>query len=160
MKDITLCFLIKEKQNHIYQVGLSMKKRGFGKGNWNGAGGKIKPNESINNAISREVLEEMNVKLNNFYKVAEIDFFFPHKSEWNQKVHTFLSDKWTGEPQESNEMSKLQWFPINSIPFNNMWPGDGFWIPKILDKKFVKAKIVFGTKNNVLNKKILSEKVV
>jgi len=39
MKDATLCLLIKE--NPAKEILLTMKKRGFGVGKWNGVGGKI-----------------------------------------------------------------------------------------------------------------------
>jgi len=32
-----------------------MKKRGFGQGKWNGFGGKVEPNESIEQAAIREM---------------------------------------------------------------------------------------------------------
>jgi len=45
------------------QILLSMKKRGFGVGKWNGSGGKIKEGESIPQAALRELEEEIGVKL-------------------------------------------------------------------------------------------------
>lgn len=38
----TLCFIIKNGK-----VLLARKKRGFGKGKWNGTGGKVKSNERV-----------------------------------------------------------------------------------------------------------------
>lgn len=41
------------------QILLAMKKRGFGAGKWNGAGGKINAGETIEEATTREVDEEL-----------------------------------------------------------------------------------------------------
>ncbi len=40
------------------RVLLSMKKRGFGVGKWNGAGGKVKEVEKVEDAAAREICEE------------------------------------------------------------------------------------------------------
>ena len=56
MKQATLCYLIKEKPHR--QVLLGLKKRGFGEGKLNGFGGKVKENETIEQAALRELEEE------------------------------------------------------------------------------------------------------
>ena len=48
----TLCFLINNSQ-----VLLAMKKRGFGVGKWNGTGGKVIGDESVEQAAKRETKE-------------------------------------------------------------------------------------------------------
>ncbi len=53
MKDTTLLFLISRSQNGIDKICLAMKKRGFGVNRWNGAGGKVEMNESIENGAKR-----------------------------------------------------------------------------------------------------------
>ncbi len=53
MMNATLCFLrTKDK------ILLGMKKRGFGKGKYNGFGGKIGSDETIEDAAVREVLRK------------------------------------------------------------------------------------------------------
>ncbi len=155
MRDVTLCFLTKQKQSQVDQICLAMKKRGFGANRWNGVGGKIKKDagESIKQAMAREALEEISVKIKNFYKVAELTFIFPHQKDWNQLVHTYFTKEWVGEPEESEEM-KPEWFSVKKIPFDSMWPDDIYWLPKVLKKKLVKAKFVFGKNDVVLEKDI------
>mgnify|MGYP001589653247 FL=1 len=91
--------------------------------------------------------------MNKLNKVGEIDFNFPHNADWNQMVHVYLSENWIGEPAESEEM-KPEWFSVSEIPFTEMWPADVFWIPKVLDEELIKAKIVFGEKDAILDKEI------
>jgi len=50
------------------------------------------------------------------------------------EVHVFLVSDFEGEPLESEEM-KPQWFKIDEIPFNQMWPDDKYWLPLFLRKK-------------------------
>ncbi len=136
MKTATLVFLVKQDQ-----VLLGMKKRGFGLGRWNGFGGKIEQNETIEQAAIRELEEETGVTASSLEKRGEITFAFPSKPEWNQIVHLFVVTKWTGEPVESEEMLP-RWFSHNSLPFDVMWPADPLWLPHILAGKFVTARFV------------------
>src|ERR1039458_5706638 len=100
MKQATLMFLVDGGK-----VLLAMKKRGFGVGRWNGVGGKVKDDESIEEAAIRECQEEIIVTPVNLTKAAVINFYFPkEKSDWNQEVTTYLCNKWSGEPAETEEM--------------------------------------------------------
>lgn len=131
-----------------------MKKRGFGKDKWNGAGGKVEEGESVEDAAKIETLEEIGVEVKDLSKVAELYFTFSKKPEWNQKVYAFFSEKWEGEIVESEEMNP-DWFSINKIPFENMWRGDKNWLLEVLNNKLVKAYITFGD-NHVLEKEEIS----
>jgi 8-oxo-dGTP diphosphatase/2-hydroxy-dATP diphosphatase len=126
MKERTLVFLHKPDSKEIL---LAMKKRGFGKGKWNGVGGKFEEGESIEEAAIREALEEIGVKINTAHldKRAEIDFIFKDKSDLDQYVHVFFVEKWEGEPTESEEM-KPEWFHHDLIPYKEMWIDDEHWI--------------------------------
>lgn len=151
MRDVTLCFLIKKKDDAISKVCLAMKKRGFGEDRWNGVGGKCEKGETIVQALHREAKEEIGVDLIDTQKIAELSFYFPHKPEWTQLVHVYFSSKWAGKPTESEEM-KPKWFNPDNLPFDKMWPDDEFWLPQVLDGKLIKGKIVFGENDKILKK--------
>lgn len=148
MRQATLLFLIKNKQ-----ILLAMKKRGFGIGKWNGVGGKPNPSENILNTAIRETQEEIEVTPNNLKQVATLDFYFKNKPEWNQQVLVFTTKDWIGEPKETEEM-KPQWFNLDKIPYDSMWPDDPFWLPLVLNNKKIKAEFTFGENDIILNKKI------
>jgi len=60
---LTLCLI------HQHQkVLLGMKKRGFGKGRWNGFGGKVAEGESIEEGTQREVQEECGIVIQDLDK--------------------------------------------------------------------------------------------
>ncbi|PIU75127.1 MAG: DNA mismatch repair protein MutT [Candidatus Portnoybacteria bacterium CG06_land_8_20_14_3_00_39_12] len=131
-----------------------MKKRGFGAGRWNGFGGKVLPLEKVEDAMEREIQEEAGVELKDLRKVGIIDFEFKDNPEILQ-VHLFRSDDFFGEPIESEEM-KPQWFHVDEIPFDDMWPDDRYWIPLFLSGKKFKGKFLFG-KSDVISDKELVE---
>jgi 8-oxo-dGTP pyrophosphatase MutT (NUDIX family) len=143
MKDTTLLFLVKKDGGTITDICLAMKKRGFGAGRYNGVGGKVEAGESIKDAVRRETKEEIGVDVREITKRAELTFIFSHKEEWNQLVHVYLCDSWEGKVAESEEMSP-SWFSIQTIPYNDMWPDDIFWLPQILEGKELSARFVFA----------------
>ena len=141
MRDVTLCFLLKNEH-----VCLALKKRGFGEGKWNGVGGKVEKNESIENAAVREINEEIGVDVHeeNLEKVAVLDFTFEKKDKWAQRCHVFLISEWQKEPIESEEM-KPEWFHKKEIPFEKMWVDDPLWLPHALENKKVEAAFHFSS---------------
>ena len=143
IKQAMLCVIT---QNN--QILLGMKKRGFGTGKYNGYGGKPLPEESIEEAALREFTEEtcMQADRRDLVKFGEIDFYFPHKPEFDQTVHIYRVNQFKGNPKETEEMSH-RWFDITKIPYERMWDDDKYWLPEILDGKKVKGSIVFREVN-------------
>lgn len=136
------------------KILLGMKKRGFGKGRWNGFGGKPDKGESVEDTAIRETEEECLVRVKKVEKVGILDFKFTHKSEWNQQVHFFRAEKYDGKPQETEEM-KPKWFEFNDIPYDSMWPDDRYWIPIMLEGKKFKGNILFGENDSILENNII-----
>lgn len=154
LRNATLIFLIKRTDGGIKDICLAMKKRGFGVNRWNGVGGKVDgQNESIEEAAKREAKEEIFVDVQSLNKVAELSFFFPHNSAWDQMVHVYLVENWKGEPKESDEM-KPKWFSVNELPYQEMWPDDIFWLPEVVKGNLLKAMFKFDEKDVVLDKKV------
>lgn len=146
LRKATLCFLIKDDK-----ILLAMKKRGFGKGRWNGAGGKPNLNESISSAAKREAQEEINITPLNMKLVAKLNFYFPYvpiKEDWNQQVIVYLVDKWYGNPEETEEM-KPRWYNKRKLPFNKMWADDKLWLPHVINNKKVKADFYFDKNQDI-----------
>ncbi len=136
------------------QILLAMKKRGFGKGRWNGVGGKPENEESITQTAVRECKEEIMVTPQDLTLVAKLNFYFPaEKSNWNQQVHVFTSLKWKGEPTETEEM-KPKWYKFNDIPYSLMWDDDKHWLPHVLEGKFVNASFTFDNKDQIVTKEL------
>ncbi|MEF2175851.1 MAG: 8-oxo-dGTP diphosphatase [Candidatus Absconditabacteria bacterium] len=124
----TLVILLNSKG----QILLNMKKRGFGVGKYNGAGGKIMPGESVIQGAVRELEEEtaINLSESDLINRGVFHFYFENKPSRNQDVHLF-SGLYDGNFQETEEM-KPEWFDIDKIPYDLMWEDDSYWLPRIL----------------------------
>jgi len=146
MRNATLTFLVRDEY-----INLAEKLRGFGVNRHNGYGGKQHDGESIEEAAVRELFEESKVSaaVGDLTKLAEIEFTFPEKPEWNQLVHIYLLEKWVGEPAETEEM-RPKWFQHHEIPYDQMWPADPLWIPHMLAGRYVEGRIVLGSDQNTV----------
>lgn len=150
MRDATLIFLL--RGDPPQEILLGLKKKGLGAGKWNGFGGKVEPNESIERAAARELHEECGIEVaaQDLHRVARIEFYFPHKPEWDQVVHAFIAKEWRGEPSESREMMP-RWFATNAIPYDTMWADDKEWLPLVLQGKRVDARFTFMADNETVS---------
>jgi mutator protein MutT len=141
MKHVTLIFLLRD--THIL---LAMKKRGFGAGKWNGAGGKVEPGESTEEAAVRECQEEIGVTPRNLHLAGELHFF---DNTVEHYCHVYTVTTWEGEPQETGEM-RPQWFALQDIPYDIMWPDDRLWMPIMLAGKLFKGRVVIDANDKLI----------
>ena len=131
---------------------LGLKKRGFGEGKLNGFGGKIRPGESPEEAVVREVEEEARVVVDraDLQAVGTLTFVFPFEPAFDHLVHVFTTDAWCGEPQETAEMAP-EWTALDRLPFHRMWADDPHWLPLVLDGRRVEARFTFASDNESLS---------
>ena len=143
LKEATELFLFRNQQ-----VLLGLKKTGLGKDKRLGIGGKCEPGESILETAVREVEEEICITLSpdSLDKIAIIDFIFPYKPAWSMKVHFFFVTSWSGEPQETIEISP-EFYPVTQVPYEKMWQDTKLWFPDALNGKRLTGKIVYGEDN-------------
>lgn len=139
---MTLVFLVDDQKDLVL---LGVKKTGFGQGKMLGIGGKVDAGESVVGAACREVLEEILVTIDpkNLVKAGEVEFIFPESSGWHHEVHIFTCHHWEGTPTETSEI-KPQWVSSSEIPFEKMWDDAKYWLPKILRREPIGAKIFYG----------------
>ena len=147
-KILTLCLAVQDGK-----ILLGMKKRGFGAGRYNGFGGKVEEGETITEAARREMEEECGVTITAFELVGVHEFEFAHERGNILEVHVFRIDAFGGEPQETEEM-KPEWFALDAIPYDTMWPDDRYWMPLFLAGKKFRTKFLFGEGDAVLEQNI------
>lgn len=145
-KILTLCIIHQHPK-----VLLGMKRRGFGQGRWNGFGGKVQAGESIEAAGKRELQEEAGIIAGTLEAVGIIDFEFKGNPELLE-AHIFKGTDFTGTVTETEEM-RPQWFPVDEIPFEEMWPVDAHWFPLFLSGKKFKGKVLYGEGDKILEMK-------
>ncbi len=152
-KILTLC-IIREPA----RVLLGMKKRGFGAGRWNGFGGKVCEDETIESAARRELYEEAGIRVKKLKKVGVLDFSFAYNADLLE-VHIFRGEDMRGDPRESEEM-RPQWFSLDEIPFHEMWPDDTYWFPLLLANKSFHGRFHFGTNDIIADQTLFEEEKI
>lgn len=137
------------------QVLLGHKKRGFGKGNLNGVGGKVDPGETIEQAAVRETLEEVEVKVLEFEKVGTVIFdeLIYNKKRGQVVMHCLVASKWEGEPKETDEIIP-EWFDADKIPYEKMWIDDEFWLPQVLTGKKIEARFKYNDDYEIVEQNV------
>lgn len=147
-KEMTLCYFINGEQ-----ILLPLKKKKIGKGKYNGVGGRLEDNESPEEAMIRECIEEVGLKPTEYSLVAELYF------NDDGIVYTYLCNSWEGKLIETDEMKPF-WFDINNIPFDNMMDDDKHWLPFVLKGKKIRAFFELDENYITLNHHIEEVKVL
>jgi mutator protein MutT len=138
----TLCMI--RNQDSIL---LAKKKRRFGEGKWNGYGGKVDAGESVEQALVREMKEESGIDIVKFEKRGEMIFHF---ADTVRIVHAYEIMEYSGEEVETEEMIP-QWFKLEDIPFDEMWPSDKTWYPLFLERKYFTGEGYFDENHNLIS---------
>lgn len=136
------------------EILLAMKKRGFGKGRWNGTGGKLEDNETSVECAKRETEEEIGVRALVLTKVVELTFHEFHEGT-PITVHSdvYFCDQWDGSPVETEEMAP-RWFKLNMLPYETMWPDDTHWLPRALSGEKLRCTFTLDTEDTILEQDI------
>jgi ADP-ribose pyrophosphatase YjhB (NUDIX family) len=137
MRQVTTLAIIEDGDKAL----LAMKKRGFGEGWWNGYGGKVQQDESIEDAMVRELREESGLVAKQFRERAVIEFY-SEGSDFEVEMHIFEVTAHHGELIETEEMAP-QWFLKHKIPYETMWPSDREWMPLFFQGKDFDGRVVF-----------------
>ncbi len=131
----TLMFVIKNGR-----VLLIRKKRGLGAGKINGPGGRLEPDETPKECAIRETNEELIINPLNVRSAGELFFH----AEDMPRIHgyIFVATDYEGTPSETDEAIPI-WFNLNTIPFEEMWEDDRYWLPEVLNGQSVRGYFTF-----------------
>ena len=122
----TVCYI--EKDEKYLMLHRTKKENDINKDKWIGIGGKFEDNESPEECVEREVLEETGLKLNS-YKLKCIVTYT--STNWETEyMYVFTSNDFSGDLIECNE-GDLQWVEKNKIINLNTWEGDKIFLNKI-----------------------------
>ncbi|MGB1271505.1 MAG: 8-oxo-dGTP diphosphatase [Endozoicomonas sp.] len=131
----TLTFIIKDRQ-----VLLIRKKRGLGAGKINAPGGRLEAGETLLECAIREVQEELCITPVDPVICGENRFQFT--DGYSIHVHTYIAHDYEGAPTETDEAIPL-WFPLEGIPYGEMWEDDSVWIPRMLEGRRFDGRYLF-----------------
>lgn len=130
-----LCFIVKDGR-----VLLIRKKRGLGAGKINAPGGKLEPGETALQSAIREAQEELCITPLHLEERGLLHFHFV--DGYSLTCTVFIGFDLEGEPTETAEAIPL-WFPVEAIPFEEMWEDDQHWLPQALAGRRFEAWFVF-----------------
>jgi len=140
-----LCYFVNDKN----EILLQLKRRGFGRGKWNGPGGKQKADETIEQSAVREAREETGLTMIEFKQLAELEFIYENHGDWDNITYVYLCRNFSGDLKESDE-GELKWFRFEDIPYQQMWGDDPYWLPKVLSGESVRIRFYFDQDGKLL----------
>jgi 8-oxo-dGTP diphosphatase len=132
------------------QVLLINKKTGLGQGKVNAPGGRIEASESPEQAVVRELEEEVLITPTNFYRAGELSFIFT--DGYSLHGHVYFAQGYRGQPAATAEADPF-WVKVEEIPYGNMWEDDELWLPLALEGSFVTCRFIFDG-DRMLSKQI------
>ena len=139
MKQTTLCYL--ERGDEYLMLHRTKKKNDENHDKWIGVGGKFEANESPEDCMRREILEETGLTVTG-YRYRGIVTFVSDLYE-TEYMHLFTVTDWTGEARECDE-GELAWIKKQKLFDLTLWQGDRIFL-KLLqeDVPFFSLKLTY-----------------
>ncbi len=141
----TVCFPINDRGEFL----IGRKTRVIGVGLYNGAGGGVENNESIDDATVREVREEISLKIDPHHlERRAIVYCHNYKkdgvTQFDCKLYVSVAPVWQGTPRPSDEFVDLKWVEQYDLPLAEMMAGDRDWVPQVLAGKTLGAEVWYA----------------
>ncbi len=119
----TLCYV--EKDDKYLMLHRVSKKNDINKDKWIGVGGHFEADESPEECLLREVLEETGLTLTSFRFRGIITFCSENYP--TEYMCLYTADGFEGELSDCKE-GILQWIPKDQIDGLNLWDGDRLFL--------------------------------
>ncbi len=139
------------KDNKVLLGKRLKSKMDFGLDLYAGIGGKLEQNETLDQALKREFLEEVNATPLKFEQIGKVAYNFLHKdqeSKWNLLVYPYIIFEVDKEPT-ATDITEPVWFNKNAMPYENMWVDDFYWIHLVLKQQDFYAEVVYKDADNL-----------
>lgn len=124
MREIQVVAAVIRHNNAVFAT-----QRGYGpyKGKWEFPGGKMEPGETMEQALVREIREELAVEVTMVAWVAAVEYDYP---EFHLRMHCFLCEIKEGEPVLL-EHEAARWLTRETIEEVDWLPADRVALPQI-----------------------------
>ena len=126
LKKTVLCYL--EKDNKYLMLHRVKKKEDINQGKWIGIGGHIEENETPDEALIREAVEETGLTINKYKLNGIIEFV---NDDYTELMYLYTSNDFSGRIIDCEE-GILKWIPKDEIFNLNLWDGDRIFLEKLL----------------------------
>ena len=140
MKNTTLCYITRGDQ--VLMLHRVKKKNDINKDKWIGIGGKFELNESPDECLLREAMEETGLTLTD-YRYRGIVTFVCDTWEAAEYMHLFTATDFTGTLTDCDE-GVLEWISREKLYSLPMWEGDKIFLDLLAgDAPFFSLKLVY-----------------
>ena len=150
MRLTTLCYV--ERDGCRLMMHRVKKDADENAGKWIGIGGHLEENESPEECIRREALEEAGLRLSDLRLRGILTFILP---AWgNELTFLYTAHTDTAELPECAE-GILRWIPIGEEQQLPLWEGDKIFLPLLQSRKDVfSLKLIYDADGNLTGSKL------
>lgn len=120
-----------------------------GEGKWKGLSGKLLPGERPSEGTAREAFEESGLSVSRLVRHGVIRCCFGGRENPDWIVYVFSTDSFEGDMRPSPE-GVLKWFPLEEIPYGEMWEDNRHWLPLVLGGKRFKCEFQYNEEGSKL----------
>ena len=149
MKQTTLCYI--DDGDRYLMMHRVKKEHDASHGKWIGVGGKCEEDESPDECMRREVMEETGLDIVSWRYRGIVTFI---SDTWpNEYMHLFTAGEWHGTLTLDCDEGDLAWIPKRDLPIAsdvgnqsiNLWEGDKIFLRLLLDENepFFSLKLVY-----------------
>jgi len=143
-------YLVRGERGEEVLLGLRTRvSDGLGHGVVASIGGGIEDGESPDDALEREIQEEIQVRITAYQKVGRVVCLSPHHPTWNLGVDIYLITGFEGEPQKTEDIDPC-WYPKDELPLGRMWLDNRITAPLVLSGKRIAGNFLYGSDGQIL----------
>ena len=124
MHNSTLCYIT--RGDEVLMLHRVKKKNDINKDKWIGIGGKFEANETPDECLLREALEETGLTLTS-WQCRGVVTFLTENPEDGEYMYLFTADGFEGELKECDE-GDLQWISRDFLDQLPKWEGDQIFL--------------------------------
>lgn len=144
----TLCYI--ERDDKYLMLHRVSKKNDISKDKWLGVGGRFEANESPEECMQREILEETGYNIpKDELKFRGLVTFVSGRGDY-ELMSLFTAPAPGEEPSDCDE-GKLEWIKKSDVYGLNLWEGDKIFFKLLKERKdFFSLKLVYDGKDNLI----------
>ena len=140
MRITTLCYV--ERGGCWLMLHRVKKDHDENAGKWIGIGGHLEGDESPEECVCREALEETGLTLTSLRLRGVITFILP---DWGNELTFLYTAGAEGEIRPECAEGVLEWVPVDNVPGLPLWEGDRVFLPLITgDRAVFSLKLIFA----------------
>lgn len=146
MRLTTLCYV--ERDGCYLMLHRIKKAQDENAGKWIGIGGHLEENESPEECVRREALEETGLRLTHLTLRGILTFILP---DWGNELTFLYTARAEGAPKRECAEGVLRWVPVEEVPRLPLWEGDRVFLPLLRERReCFSLKLVYAAGGKLL----------